>query len=1364
MSNPFATGDREQTASAGEGALTHVHAVAALMPLIVHNARDLIAILDTAGRRIYNSPSYAPLLGGPEELVGTDSFEDIHPEDRERVREIFRDTVRTGAGQRAEYRLMARDGTVRVIQTEGGTIRDDADRVAGVVVVGRDVTEERRSAGQLDMALRRQKALAEFTLFALREPEKTRVIERATALVAEALNVDFGTALELEPDGKAFRVVAAHNWPPDRLGKRIGAGPDTQAGHALELYRRSGTKTLEAPQPVAIEDLRADWRFAHTFRVRELGVISAVCVVIPAAERPFGMLTAHSRTRRRFEPVEIEFMQAVANVLSAALARYTAHADVQESEARFRSLAALSADWYWEQDSELRFRFISEPFFRKSGMLREEVLGKRRWELFGASPPGGSWDAHRAALEARQPFRDFEFARVGADGTEHYQTISGEPVFDAEGRFTGYRGTARDITERHRADQELRARAEGDRALIDLGLLALREQDAGALLDTAVRIVARALGVELAKVLELLPDGSGLKLVAGTGWKPGTVGDAIVGAGIDSQAGYTIREYEQSIRGGNESFAPVIVPDLRTERRFRGPALLTEHSVVSGMSVVIPGATRPWGVLGVHSRVPRHFEQREAEFLQAAANLLSAALERCRSHAALQESEDRYRDLVEHSEDLICTHQLDGRIGSINPWAAKVLGYEPAELLNMNVRDVLAPKWRPEFDDYIDRIKKDGVASGLMVVQTRTGEKRLWKYANSLRTEGVPVPIVRGMAHDVSEQMRAEAALRKSEELLRATFDHAPSGILLYDASGCFIKANRALQTMLGYSENELRQMTLADLVHPEERSESRRLREDLIAGKRTRIVSNRRYLRKDGGSLSARITVSAVRGGDGSVLYTIALIEDVTEQLRAEAKLREMRENLAASEARLRAFMDHSPVSMFIKDREGRYRHVNAQFLRNFGLTADRVLGRTTAEIFPREQAEAFLNHDARVRAARAPIMDEAPALFIDGVHATLANKFPILDDTGEIVAIGGVVADITDRNRMEQALRENRRLLARAQEIAGLGYWEYDLAAGVARASRELRRMLGIPMDLPPQNLEWSLNMIHPDDRERVRAILTRSIEQGTSYEYETRVTTLGGAERIILGSGEAVKDDAGRMAKLIGTCLDITEQRRREQELCDAAEELQGLSRRLVEAEETERRRIAAELHDRVGQNLTALSINLHILSNRMTGLDDDARRRLRDSLGLLDATALCIEGVLDDLRPPMLDDWGLGPTFRWVGDEFSRRTEIPVRVQVLGRERRIDSPTEIALLRIVQEALNNVSKHASAGQVEITLGWEPEAVRVEVTDNGLGFEHSESRRESGLGILTMRERVQAANGRLNIDSAPGKGTRVRALIPR
>ena len=277
-------------------------ATSALIPLIVRNARDLIAFLDVEGRRIYNSPSYAPLLGDPDTLVGTDSFADIHAEDRERVRAVFRDTVRSGSGYRVEYRLVARDGTVRVVQSEGSVIRADGGRVVGVVVVGRDVTDEQHSKSQLDAALRRQTALADFSLYALRASDPTQVLERAARLTAEALDADFCTVLELQPDGTTLRTAAGHNWPQHRLRRNLSAGEGAQSIDALNLYARAGAQSLEAPQPIVLADARHDERHKNTFRVRELGVVSSASVVIPAPGRPYGTLVVHSRTQRRFEP------------------------------------------------------------------------------------------------------------------------------------------------------------------------------------------------------------------------------------------------------------------------------------------------------------------------------------------------------------------------------------------------------------------------------------------------------------------------------------------------------------------------------------------------------------------------------------------------------------------------------------------------------------------------------------------------------------------------------------------------------------------------------------------------------------------------------------------------------------------------------------------------------------------------------------------------------------------------------------------------------------------------------------------------------------------------------------------------------
>ena len=155
--------------------------------------------------------------------------------------------------------------------------------------------------------------------------------------------------------------------------------------------------------------------------------------------------------------------------------------------------------------------------------------------------------------------------------------------------------------------------------------------------------------------------------------------------------------------------------------------------------------------------------------------------ERKRAEQALRESEDRYRDLVEHSQDLLCTHDLQGRLLSVNPAPARILGYEVPELLKMSLRDLIAPEFRGQFDQYIDRIKRNGADKGLLAVVSRTGERRIWEYDNTLRSEGVPAPIVRGMAHDVTERKRAEMALRRSEEDYRLFVAQSSEGIFRQD-------------------------------------------------------------------------------------------------------------------------------------------------------------------------------------------------------------------------------------------------------------------------------------------------------------------------------------------------------------------------------------------------------------------------------------------------------------------------------------------------------------------------------------------------------------------------------------------------------
>ena len=246
------------------------------------------------------------------------------------------------------------------------------------------------------------------------------------------------------------------------------------------------------------------------------------------------------------------------------------------------------------------------------------------------------------------------------------------------------------------------------------------------------------------------------------------------------------------------------------------------------------------------------------------------------------------------------------------------------------------------------------------------------------------------------------------------------------------------------------------------------------------------------------------------------------------------------------------------------------------------------------------------------------------------------------------------------------------------------------------------------------------------------------------------------------------ASSRSRAVAIANEITKDLRESEEgLRNSAEQLQALSRRLVDVQESERRQFSRELHDRVGQNLTALSISVDILKTQLPGNGNEAfRSRLDDAAALLESTSGAIENVMSELRPPMLDDYGLLPALQWYANEFSSRTGIQVSVDGDERIERMTQASEIALFRIMQEALNNVVKHAHARRVHITLEHSDTQFIMSVSDDGVGVDAAStpvSRRRPGLGMVTMRERTQAIGGQFEIGFASGRGTQVVVRIP-
>ncbi len=716
--------------------------------------------------------------------------------------------------------------------------------------------------------------------------------------------------------------------------------------------------------------------------------------------------------------------------------------------------------------------------------------------------------------------------------------------------------------------------------------------------------------------------------------------------------------------------------------------------------------------------------------------------------------DEQFRLLVSSVSDY-AIYLLDpgGRIASWNAGAERLKGFRAGEVVGRHFSMFYGPEDRAAGKP--ERALAAALRDGRFVGEgwrLRRDGTRFWAEVviTALRNADGALQGFAKVTRDLTERHAADERLRESERrfrlLVQGVTDYA---IYMLSPQGEISSWNAGAQRIKGYAEREVLGRNFAIFFTAEDRAAAKPEAAIDTARAAGRFADEGWRLRKDGSRFWALTVLDAIHDESGALIGFAKITRDLTERRAVEERARE-------AQAMLSAFTDNSPALMSLKDRVGRYRFVNARFLQHYALRREQVIGRRDAEIFPRSQAAALSAHDAQVIARGEPLEYEEPAR-VGSERVNRVTKFPAFD------GVGMIAADVTARRLAERALQEQRALLTEAQKVAGLGSWEWDPESGRVAWSEELYRIYGETPERFAPSFEAYLERVHPEDRQHSGAMMARALMDGRRFTLQERIVRPGGEVRYLRSHGEVVRDPRGKPLKVLGACLDITEQRHSETALRQAAQDLHGLTRRLVQAEEAERRRIAAELHDRVGQSLSALNINLDLIL-RAEGLAAPERQRLEESVALVDSTLQSIENVMAELRPPLLDEYGLAAALGWHAQEFSRRTGIRVTLDDEAAEsaRTLRLEGALALFRIAQEALNNVLKHARATAVRIEIVLAGDDVVLSVHDDGQGFDAERAPR-GRLGMTTMRERAEAAGGQFNVETAPGRGTRVVARVP-
>jgi PAS domain S-box-containing protein len=503
--------------------------------------------------------------------------------------------------------------------------------------------------------------------------------------------------------------------------------------------------------------------------------------------------------------------------------------------------------------------------------------------------------------------------------------------------------------------------------------------------------------------------------------------------------------------------------------------------------------------------------------------------------------------------------------------------------------------------------------------------------------------------------------------------------------------------------------------------------------------------------------TLRASRDWPDALVCRLQLVAQVFANALARKRTDEA---LRESEERLSLAADAAEAGLWMLDYETGVLWATARTRTIFGFSPDEVLSleRLQARVHPDDRS---LIGEAIERSGRSgePTDVECRILTGGGGQRWISNRGrPHLTPAGEPLRVMGVSVDISERRLEHEALVAGQARLASGAELAGLAFYDVDLGAGVMYSDDRLRDLCGVPPDRVAGLgvLEFWMERLHPNDRPQV-VELRRQLHEGEQdrFSHEYRYLHPDRGELWIQHlAGAAERDSTGRATRTYGVLRDVTDRKQ-------AEEGSRDLSRRLIRAQEEERALLARELHDDVSQRLAVLAIDVG--RAELAAADEaqaEAMQAVREELVSLSDD---VHSLAYQLHPSVLEELGLAEALRAEGGRRARQGHLDIAMDLDPLPPVVREEAALCLFRVAQEALTNVARHAGACTATVTLRQMGTGLLLAVSDDGAGFELKEAPKGMHLGLASMRERVRLARGTLEIESAPGRGTKVVTWVP-
>ena len=732
---------------------------------------------------------------------------------------------------------------------------------------------------------------------------------------------------------------------------------------------------------------------------------------------------------------------------------------------------------------------------------------------------------------------------------------------------------------------------------------------------------------------------------------------------------------------------------------------------------------------------------------------IGRSLDACGRFLSDKVREDRIKDFIlNHISDMVAFYPDAGLVPAwVNQALLAASGYPQTALLGMTCHRC----W----------LQSDAPCAGCPVLKTfetwREAEAevhlpgdRFWRVRSFpvIGGNGELEGVVK-VSRDITQHKKAQMALTTSEEKYGLLFQSAPVGICFYDAAGRILDCNPGCEAITGAHREGLLGLNLlkmandADFVNAVAGS---------LAGHKTRYEGY--YVSVTGRRKSfLKVDFAPLYDAQGSLIGGVAVGEDAIEQIMAEKAMR-------ASEEKYRQLFEGLPIGLFHTTMDGRLIDLNQAALRIMHCPGHGSLEGMDARRYYFNPRDGEL---LRSRLSEKGYVENFETRFMRGDNSIIwvnISARAIYGTGGDIIAIEGSFQDITTRkdneNRLEESEARFRGLAERSSDIIVL----FDKACKPVFWSPSSEQILGYPREAL-MSMHWE-ELMTPVQYTRIRGYMATIFKSGQTQNFELPMIRKDGSETIIEWTATPVHNGM----EVTGVqCIgrDITLRKKAEAALRKSHEELRSLSKHLESAREQERMTIAREVHDDLGQALTAIKFDLAWLKRKLgSAAPAQMAEKIDMSIQMTNAAVQSVKQIASRLRPELLNDLGLEAAMEWYMDDFRKRTGIATQLKIeLGPLADGDIPNDlcISIFRVFQEALTNVARHSQATKLFVNFKYVGGGLQLWVHDNGRGIDQGTVNTTESFGLVGIRERINALDGEMTITGVPGEGTTLQIKLP-